>query len=89
MYKCPHCGQPGITVLRKSCLGPALPAHCRVCNKPVGVPWGRSMLALSPLFVSLMYSAVDPFAFKSLLAIAVGFTISLTIGLKWVPLEAR
>jgi hypothetical protein len=38
MYRCPHCGQKGISWLRKLVIGPGAPGTCKVCGKRVGVP---------------------------------------------------
>lgn len=37
MYACPHCKNPGISMLRRAFLGPAMPATCSVCGAKVGV----------------------------------------------------
>jgi len=49
--QCPHCGQNGITELRRLCLGPALPAKCTECGRKIGVPYW-SLLTLAPIFVA-------------------------------------
>ena len=46
LYDCPHCGKPGISRLRRSCLGPALPATCRSCGRKIGVPWSSVLLVI-------------------------------------------
>ena len=51
MLRCPHCDGPGISTARKLYLGPAIPATCRTCGRKIGVPYGRSLLAMLPLFV--------------------------------------
>lgn len=53
MYPCPYCGEPGIPVWRKACLGPAVPATCLRCQRLVGVPWFRSFVAMLPFFVGM------------------------------------
>ena len=86
--RCPHCGKPGITVMRKMSLGPAVPATCKSCGKKVGVPY-IAMLAVIPFFAAIFGSAlVEPFSLKA--AICVGGVVAMTIiHMRWVPLEPR
>lgn len=35
MIKCPHCGRPAMTLMRKSALGPGRVIPCEACGKPV------------------------------------------------------
>lgn len=86
--KCPHCGRPGISILRKMCLGPALPATCKMCGKKVGVPY-TALLALIPFVAAILATAfVEPFAFKAALWVS-GAIIMGIIHMRWVPLEPR
>jgi endogenous inhibitor of DNA gyrase (YacG/DUF329 family) len=85
---CPHCGKPGISILRKMFLGPAVPAKCKVCGKKVGVPY-TSMLAIIPFNAAILASAVvEPFAFKAALWVG-GFVVMTFIHMRWIPLEPR
>ena len=52
MYACPHCGEPGIGLVRKMFLGPVVSATCRSCRRKVGVPWW-SVVWMVPFFVAL------------------------------------
>ena len=62
---CPHCGKPGISVMRKICLGPAWAATCRACGKKVGVPYKAMVLAAIPAFAAIVVSPlVHPFGFR-------------------------
>ena len=54
---CPHCGKPGISAMRKICLGPAVTATCKTCGKKVGVPY-MSMLAVVPFLAAIFGSAL-------------------------------
>jgi predicted RNA-binding Zn-ribbon protein involved in translation (DUF1610 family) len=85
---CPHCGKPGISVMRKMCLGPAVPATCEACGKKVGVPY-MAMLAGIPFLAAIVGSElVEPFALKTAFLIG-GFVVMAVIQMRWVPLEAR
>ena len=35
MVKCPHCGRPAMSLMRKSGLGPGRTIGCQSCGKPV------------------------------------------------------
>ncbi len=85
---CPHCGKPGISAMRKICLGPAVTATCKTCGKNVGVPY-MSMLAVVPFLAAIFGSAlVEPFALKAALWIG-GIVVMAVIHMRWVPLEPR
>ena len=85
---CPHCGEAGISIMRKMCLGPAVPATCKACSKKVGVPY-TAMLAAIPLVAAIVGSAlVEPLVLKAALWIS-GFVVMAVIHMRWVPLEPR
>ena len=85
---CPHCGKPGISAMRKMCLGPAVPATCKACGKKVGVPY-TAMLAIVPFLAAIFGSVlVEPFALKAALWIG-GIVVMAVIHMRWVPLEPR
>ena len=89
MYKCPHCGEPGVSKLRKLSLGPGLPTTCQVCGKKVGIPYW-SMLVYLP-FILLTVLSIN--LFESLMVkIAIFIVILLLISIiqmLWIPLERR
>ncbi len=47
-HPCPHCGANSISGLRKMCLGPVTATMCSECKGKVGVPYGKSFLAMIP-----------------------------------------
>ncbi|MFO7916335.1 MAG: hypothetical protein R6U43_11685 [Candidatus Krumholzibacteriales bacterium] len=86
--RCPNCGNPGISILRKMCLGPALPATCKSCGKKVGVPY-TAMLAVIPFVAAILGAAfVEPLTFKAVLWVS-GFVLMNIIHMRWVPLVPR
>ncbi len=88
MYACPHCGNPGISRMRKMFLGPAFPARCKVCGKVVGVPWTATFAAI-PFMVAVIGAAfVEPLVAKAALWVA-GWVVMSIIHMVWVPLEPR
>lgn len=65
MYKCPHCGKPGISVWRKLCLGPLIPTTCKQCRKEVGVPYSAMFIIIPFITVlCLVQFFVDPITLK-------------------------
>jgi len=88
MYNCPHCEKPGISVMRKMALGPAIPATCKSCGAKVGVPYS-SMLTAIPFMIGMLASfAVEPIAGKIALW-GGGAILMLIIYARWVPLVKR
>lgn len=81
-HLCPHCDKPGISSLRRACLGPAIPAKCRNCGRLVGVPWGRSTLVIVPP-VLLAITAHAYFQYP----ISIHFGILLLLCAALVPLS--
>jgi predicted RNA-binding Zn-ribbon protein involved in translation (DUF1610 family) len=87
-FDCPHCGKPGISVVRKLCLGPALPANCTSCGKKVGVP-NKSMLVLVPLGVAIpVCGLIRPFSLGTSIAAVIGVALCVAY-VRLVPLEPR
>ena len=86
MYNCPHCGRPGISIIRKLFLGPGIPAKCRVCGRKVNVP-RTSMIAVIPFVIGTSTARfVEAMAAKVLLWIA-GFLVMIIIVELFFPLE--
>jgi len=51
-HRCPHCGDDGISGLRKMFLGPANPATCSECGKKVGISYKWLFRGMVPWFVA-------------------------------------
>jgi len=47
MVKCPYCGRPAMSLMRKSGLGPGRVINCQSCGKPV-MPHSMSVFAAIP-----------------------------------------
>jgi hypothetical protein len=91
MYTCPHCQQPGISAMRRACLGPALDATCQQCHQKVGVPWRASLLSCSPICLAFFlatslqrFFAANPVLLMALFVIASGAFVGWN--LRFVPL---
>ncbi len=86
MYKCPHCEEPGITVLRKAFLSPGMPATCKSCGKMIGVTYGSWIKAALP-GAAVMVGAI--FLKSELLMYGlsvIGFALMIWLHLLLVPL---
>ena len=89
MYKCPHCGKPGISVWRKLSLGPLIPAVCKECGGEVGIPY-YAMLIVIP-FIAVMILALM-YLDSTLLKVVVFVVLTLIMSfiyLKFIPLVRR
>ena len=86
MYKCPHCGKPGISVWRKLCLGPLIPAICKQCGNEVGVPYS-AIFFIFPFIIATVLAVIyiDSITLK-IAILAVVAIIESVIYLKYVPL---
>ncbi len=90
MYLCPHCGQPGISWLRKLFLGQAAPATCKACGQKVGLPrwwstaWFVPFVALTALRLLGLFSSTECFWLLVFSFLAASFFQMLL-----VPLEKR
>jgi prepilin signal peptidase PulO-like enzyme (type II secretory pathway) len=88
MFTCPHCGQPGISALRKLALGPALPATCRSCGKKVGVPYW-SVLTTLPFIAGIILTLLRTYDCLGIVIMVTGFIVGVVIDMVWVPLQRR
>ena len=75
-------------MLRKSFLGPALPATCTACGKKIGVPYTSAFVSLLILLPGIGVFAIDPTALKFSIALSC-LAASIFVHLRWIPLEAR
>jgi endogenous inhibitor of DNA gyrase (YacG/DUF329 family) len=89
MYKCPHCGKPGIPVWRKLCMGPIISANCKQCGREVGVPYS-SILYILPFMAAMVLTIIylDPIEIKVTVWVALTI-IMLAVYLKFVPLVPK
>ena len=87
MFKCPHCGKPGISVWRKLTIGLHTPAICKECGNEVSIPF-TSLIILTILF-TVGFMSVLFFVDSIILKIAIWIvmaSLSLFLYLKYVPL---
>ena len=84
---CPYCGKPGISVIRKMFLGPAVPATCKACGEKIGVPYA-AMFAGVPFVAAVLVTISSPFWLKATLW-TLGALMMSAIHYWWVPLQRR
>lgn len=48
MLNCPHCGEKGVSPLRKILLSPGLPAKCKSCGEFIAVTYPPVLKAIVP-----------------------------------------
>lgn len=85
---CPHCGKPGISMMRKLALGPAVPATCLSCKRKVGVPWWSLLSGVPFVGAYLVFASADNPQI-GVVALVVGGAATLVIHGRYVPLEKR
>lgn len=86
MYACPHCGQPAITVLRKTFLGPGVPVDCQSCGKPVRVTYPAWMKAAFPGAAVMVGALLFDSELLMYAASLAGLGLMIGLHLLWVPL---
>ncbi len=84
---CPVCGQPGMSMLRRIFLGPAISPRCRSCGVQIGVPLGRSALVTSAVLALFIFLLVlfSGNIFLTLIVIAIPAALSQ----RFVPLVPK
>ena len=83
---CPHCGEPAVSVIRKTFMGPVLPAWCKACGREVKIPYIKGYLALIPGLAAITVAfLVEPDALKAAVFVG-GWIVTAIIHVLWVPL---
>jgi hypothetical protein len=86
VYLCPHCNKPGVSVLRRACLGPTIPATCTACGAKVGVPWDKSAIAFLPFLLAILVSPFIPSPVLTVLVWVIGAVAMFVVFFTFVPL---
>jgi hypothetical protein len=89
MYACPHCGKPGISVVRKLGLVPLITATCKSCGEEIGVPWWAMLTGLPFLAAVLAGLFFLRLSTALLLCEAGGIVASLLLNIWCVPVVRR
>ena len=89
MYLCPHCNKPGISALRRACLGPGIPATCTACGAKVGVPRGKSAMAFLPFLLAILVAPFMPSLALAVLVWLVGALAMFVLVFTIVPLVKK
>jgi DNA-directed RNA polymerase subunit RPC12/RpoP len=90
MYKCPHCGKPGISVWSKLTIGLYNPTICKQCGNKVGLPnysWFIMVPFIIATFLTTIY--IDDFITLKIAFCVVETFILGVIYLKFVPLVPK
>ena len=86
MFKCPHCGKPGISVWRKLTIGMYNSAICKECGNEVSVSYtSMIILAIFTIGFITVLSFVDSIILKIVISVVM-VSLSLFLYLKYVPL---
>jgi len=93
MHNCPHCQKPSVSSIRLASLGPARSMKCRACGGRIGVPYGKSFLAMTPFLLGMLLALISAEFVQSIpvvgALIVVGAVATLFLWLRIVPLEKR
>jgi len=87
MFRCPHCGNPGISSLRKAILSPGLLATCKSCSGSSGIRYPSWLVAMLPgtaLMIVAMF--VESGAMEWSLNI-IGLALMIVIPCMFTPLH--
>ena len=85
MVKCPYCGRPAMTLMRKSGLGPGRIAKCQSCGKPV-MTHSIAMFAAIPAVLGGFMALKAPTLLLSAAAVVAGLLAMGLIQTFLVPL---
>jgi len=86
MLSCPHCGGPGISLLRRAFLSPAIPATCSLCGGRVTVSAARNFASVIPFLAAIVVASHVPTLALSVLALFVGGVLMFYVNFRYVPL---
>ena len=89
--RCPHCGRPGVSGLRKLFLGPVTWATCRECGKRVSVSY-LSVLWIIPSWALVIWLAMTPLSEEPIWHFPVlggGALLIGVLGFMSMPLQKR
>jgi hypothetical protein len=89
MYECPHCGEPGISLIQRITLGPLGARVCRRCGQLVSVTWGRNFAVLLPSIGLLVVAMVLLQGWVKFVTILLLGSLAAVAHTKWVPLRKR
>jgi hypothetical protein len=85
MVKCPYCGNPAMTLVRKSALGPGRIINCESCGKPV-TTHSMAVFAAVPAFLGGFVCLKSPSLLLGIAAIVAGVLTMAMIQTFLVPL---
>ena len=89
MIRCPHCGQPGISPLRKAILSPGISAVCTVCKKPSSISYPSWLTAMLPGSVLMIAGLLVQSVRLEWILNTAGFLLMIVIPLLYTPLHKQ
>lgn len=87
-FKCPHCGEKGISLWTKMWLGPGVLATCGCCERKVSVP-NKAMLAIIPMLVAVLIAQESETVLVKAGFFSLGLLVSILLHTKMTPLVAK
>ncbi|MFT5599446.1 MAG: hypothetical protein ACI9YO_000146 [Gammaproteobacteria bacterium] len=87
-FKCPHCGEKGISLWTKMWLGPGVLAACTGCEKKVSVP-NKAMFAIIPMLLAILIAQESDAVLVEVGFFILGLLVSLAFHIKMTPLVAK
>ena len=87
--RCPHCGQDGISAIRKVFLGAAFPTRCTECRERVGVPFWSGLLVVPFLIAVWLAPSLEQDGARAFWVGAMGTFSWLVLWDCFVPLTKR
>ena len=89
MFRCPHCAEKGIPLLRKLILSPGLIASCRSCDGESGIRYPAWIIGILPgsiLMIAALF--VDSEALEWSLNIG-GLVLMIVLPFFFAPLQVE
>ena len=85
-YACPHCGEDGISLLRKLTLGPAIRAKCKKCGKLVTVKYWHVLLVSVPVAIPILIASESGFSLLFFLSLGACLMATSILTAVYIPL---
>ena len=85
MVKCPYCGRPAMSLMRKSGLGPGRVINCQACGKPVSTH-SMAVLAAIPAVLGGLFAVRSGSLSMGAAAVLAGLVAMALIQTFLVPL---
>jgi hypothetical protein len=88
-HRCPHCGEGGISGVRKFFLGPLRTTSCSRCGRPVSIPYWSIVIVVPWLIALVMVLAIPDRALYGFWLGSLSVVLMSLIWAGFVPLVKR